>query len=274
MLRGYIESVKDGRVSGWIHAEGKSLNNKRILAFAGAQCVAAGTVGIYRKDLHDAGLGDGRLGFAIELPRGEPIDAASIAVRLDGSDLWLVQPGAVIAAARPTAWEPPPDRLQVFARCQWMLRQGWLTQIEYDFLKNLCQAGVHERSLSVKGAGGAVALAAAQDVAAQGFSIHFQRDAGARAVRVADAAALQALRQERLQGAAREYLVALHAHVTAPVGVREGSQYRSEQAPGPFPAIDYTLGERALLFWDVRTEIDAARFFATPGAAMDVLVPA
>ena len=91
MIRGAIESVQDKVVSGWIYAGPYKVRDHLVLAFSGPRCVGSGKVEIFRKDLAEAGLGDGYCGFhfPIELKPGEP--PASVVIRLADSDAALIQ---------------------------------------------------------------------------------------------------------------------------------------------------------------------------------------
>jgi hypothetical protein len=96
LIRGAIETAQDRLVSGWIYSNMQSLRDQLVLAFSGARCVGSGRVEIFRKDLADAGLGDGYCGFhfPVALERGE--HPASIVIRLADSDAALIQPGSRI----------------------------------------------------------------------------------------------------------------------------------------------------------------------------------
>ena len=91
MIRGAIEDVQPRLVSGWIYAGPYKVRDHLILAFAGARCVGTGRVEIFRKDLAEAGLGDGYCGFhfPIELRPGE--HQAAVVIRLADSDAALIQ---------------------------------------------------------------------------------------------------------------------------------------------------------------------------------------
>ncbi len=91
--------AKNDLVSGWIYATGPdSLRNRLVLAFSGARCVGQGRVEIFRRDLLDAGLGDGYCGFhfPIALEAGE--HPASVVVRPADCDAALIQAGSRVGA--------------------------------------------------------------------------------------------------------------------------------------------------------------------------------
>lgn len=91
MIRGAIETAQQRLISGWIYAPSQSLRDQLVLAFSGQRCVGSGRVEIFRKDLAEAGLGDGYCGFhfPVALEGGE--HPASIVVRLADSDAALIQ---------------------------------------------------------------------------------------------------------------------------------------------------------------------------------------
>ncbi len=94
VIRGAIETAQDRLVSGWIYCKAHPLRDQLVLAFSGARCVGTGKVEIFRKDLADAGLGDGYCGFhfPVALEKGE--HPASLVVRLADSDMALIQAGS------------------------------------------------------------------------------------------------------------------------------------------------------------------------------------
>ena len=98
MIRGAIETAEGKLVSGWIYAPSQSLRNHLVLAFSGGRCVGTGKVDIYRRDLADAGLGDGFCGFhfPIVLEAGE--HPASVVIKLADSDLALLQQASRVVA--------------------------------------------------------------------------------------------------------------------------------------------------------------------------------
>lgn len=98
MIRGALEIAEPELVAGWLYSDRIELEGQTVLAFVGRRCIGAGKVGIPRKDLAAAKLGHGRYGFhfPVALPHGE--DAAGIVVRLEGSDLSLLQAGSTVAS--------------------------------------------------------------------------------------------------------------------------------------------------------------------------------
>lgn len=99
MIRGAIEIASRSVVSGWLYSPVADLRDQLVLAFVGTRHVGTGRLEIFRKDLKEAGLGEGWSGFyfPIELKAGE--EPESVMVRLEASDLVLLQRNAVVVAA-------------------------------------------------------------------------------------------------------------------------------------------------------------------------------
>ncbi len=156
MIRGAIEVAQKTRVAGWIFSASETLRDKTVLAFVAGRCVGSGKVERFRQDLLDAKLGDGYCGFdfAVRLADGEQV--GSLIVRLQFSDMALIQSTSRIAgldeAAEPTAADLGAIKPESVS---WMMDRGMLEQPEYDFLKAIQSAGAYERGLRAgkRGAG-------------------------------------------------------------------------------------------------------------------------
>jgi hypothetical protein len=97
MIRGAIEVANRSIISGWLYSQSVDLRGQLVLAFIGTRHVGTGKVEIFRKDLKDAGLGDGFSGFYFPLtilPTDQP---EAVTVRLDQSDLSLLQQGSLVS---------------------------------------------------------------------------------------------------------------------------------------------------------------------------------
>ena len=113
MIRGAIEIANRSVISGWLYAPGLPLRDQLVLAFVGKRHVGTGKVELFRKDIKDAGLGDGYSGFYFPvtlLPGEQP---ETIVVRLDQSDLNLLHRDSVVMPAAsgpktPAAQRPVP----------------------------------------------------------------------------------------------------------------------------------------------------------------------
>lgn len=145
MIRGAIDYSSGERIGGWIYCDQAELRGRTVLAFLGADCVGAGKVEDFRQDLADAGLGDGYVGFNFGVTIPDEEDARKLLVRLEGSDLALMSPGTTVT----TSEEFTLDAGEHYSleSIEWMRQRGWLDQIEFDFLKNLSNFGVYDRSL-------------------------------------------------------------------------------------------------------------------------------
>ncbi len=148
MLQGHIDSISEGKISGWIYSEAQCVTGRRVLAFSGSQCVGAGDVGLYRKDLHQAGLDDGRLGFEIQFNGSDTISNRLLHIRLENSDFCLF-PSRFWNDLNPTK----PARLGLYSqdeidRIEWMAAQGWLTQDQYAMSKSINLMGIYQRAFS------------------------------------------------------------------------------------------------------------------------------
>ena len=148
MIRGAIEVVQKTRVAGWLHSKTQELRDSTVLAFVGTRCAGAGKVDRFRQDLLDAKLGDGYCGFDFPIKLADGESPGSVIVRLQFSDVALIQASSRVAGAEEAAVStsvdlgliPPPA-------VSWMMDRGMLEQPEYDFLRCIQTAGAYERGL-------------------------------------------------------------------------------------------------------------------------------
>lgn len=68
-VRGNIDIMDNGRFAGWAYDDEAPDSPVKIAASAGDAVIATVVADIYRKDLQNAGLGNGRHGFDLELPQ-------------------------------------------------------------------------------------------------------------------------------------------------------------------------------------------------------------
>ena len=94
MIRGAIEVANELVVQGWLYCSALPLRGTVVLAFVDASCVGSGKIDLFRSDLKQAGLGDGYSGFSIAVRLANPADAKSLVVRIESSDLTLLQKNA------------------------------------------------------------------------------------------------------------------------------------------------------------------------------------
>ena len=147
MIRGAIEVAQRTRVAGWLFSETNVLRDTTVLAFIGARCVGSGKVDRFRQDLLDAKLGDGYCGYDFPVKLAEGESAGSVIVRLQFSDMALIQPASRIIGADDRGAELGELGAIPPAGVSWMMDRGMLDQPEYDFLKCVQTAGAYERGL-------------------------------------------------------------------------------------------------------------------------------
>ncbi len=98
MIRGAIDLLENSTIGGWLYSDVVPLKNHTVLAFVDDQCIGSGTIRGFRHDLFEAGLGDGYSGFSFEISVPSGRDAA-VVVRLEGSDLSLLQKNSLVSHA-------------------------------------------------------------------------------------------------------------------------------------------------------------------------------
>src|SRR5438067_13797821 len=106
MLRGAIDLTTPDMIGGWIYSEAFGVRGLPVLAFLDDICVGAGKVTEFRRDLAEAGLGDGYLGFKFHISVSSPEDVRRVVVKLESSDALLVQQGSRIIGAEAVASGP------------------------------------------------------------------------------------------------------------------------------------------------------------------------
>lgn len=257
MIRGAIDHIASDRVGGWLFSDEGSTKTKTVLAFLDGECIGAGKVEQYREDLAGAGLGDGYVGFNFGIARVPVDDRPRVTVRIEGSDLQLVQNSASIAnknaAGAITSSAKSPSSIE------WMLGQGWLTQEEYDYLKLLGATGGYERSLrQPKSEGGGIAPA--EPIAATYLGLIAQDEVALTEVAVADVAELIALRST-LAEAFASTIVAMRAEAKGEILVTKTGVDGADMAP----ETAFAIAPDRLLLLDLSTVISAG---SAAGAAL------
>jgi hypothetical protein len=251
MLQGAIESVTGTTVTGWIYAAGGTLRGRPVLAFVDESCVGSGEVALYRKDLADAGLGDGFHGFRFPIALALPADAGRVVIRLEGSDAALLPAGSRVTSPG-AAIKPPRLSTPRKTDClRWMRSRGWLEQQEFDYLTFLDQFGVYDRILtpSKRGlASGAECLTEAKAVARDLLELHYMTEitlGEAQADAISD---LPGLFTALKSASNVDVVVAIRSSERARIGVTEGSHRTLADEPGHAPAgADYLLAPDRLL---------------------------
>jgi hypothetical protein len=151
MIRGAIEVAQKTRVVGWIYSAAEPLRGKTVLAFVGGRCVGSGEVDGFRRDLLDAKLGDGFCGFDFPVRLAENEAVGALIVRLQFSDVALLQQTSRVVGGGDMARAMPNTGLGAMqpGRVAWMMDRGMLAPPEYDFLNALQSIGAYARSLRV-----------------------------------------------------------------------------------------------------------------------------
>ena len=114
-LRGYIDEVGGGWIKGWICDPLQPHTRIELELLGGGARLARVTADGYRKDLRDAGIGDGRYAFAIPLGDGLSPQArhvlhlrlADTEIEVPGSPI-VIEPAAPAAAPAQGFYEPAP----------------------------------------------------------------------------------------------------------------------------------------------------------------------
>lgn len=271
MIRGAIENVTRNRVYGWIWSPELSVRGRTVLAFLDDACVGAGKIEEFRQDLKDAGLGDGHAGFNFDLTFPNPADAPRVVVKVEGSDVVLIQrrskvmlPGAGGAPAR--AARP----LASLSSLQWMRARGWLTQSDYDFLRFFRQLGVYERSLVVpqERPGAEPQLLDPMETARSLLMLHRMEEAEVRREALAAPRDWRRLAETQEAAAGPGAMLAIWSRNRARIPVVEGSHVQNTLvAPDSEPptGVDYAIGPDRLLFLDSRCVLGPSANFPPGG---------
>ena len=107
MIRGALETASRSNVSGWLYSKAFNLHGQLLLAFAGKRHVGSGRIELFRKDILEAGLGDGYSGFYFPVDLRPSEHPESITIRLEACDLALLHPASVILPAERVVAKPP-----------------------------------------------------------------------------------------------------------------------------------------------------------------------
>jgi hypothetical protein len=262
MLRGAIDLVQSDRIGGWIYSDVGEVGDRTVLAYVGGQCVGAGRVDLLREDLRAAGLGDGRLGFSFGISLEDPTDLPRVVVKLDGSDLALLQPSATVAKAE--LFQPSLANLE---RVDWMRQKGMLAPSEVSFLKYLQQLSAFDYSLvQARGQGAAKSeLADVRATAQNLFDLVSLRRADLRETELTLRHAEEIALAVFTEGGNPFSIVAIHAAEPGVVAVVEGSHEDPAKNVNFDGAIDYHFGPDRLLLLDLN-----ARFRFPDGKARTV----
>lgn len=149
MLRGHIDHVSASRVEGWVHSADFPVKGRRVFAFIGKTCVGGGLVDVFRRDLAEAGLGDGILGFGFDIYLEQPLPLSRLVVTFEACDFILPQTGAEMRGRDETGAVIDYEA----ERAQWrfMFGRGWLEESAYLLLSDLARFGCREMRLPESG---------------------------------------------------------------------------------------------------------------------------
>ncbi len=87
-LTGYVDAVSDGRVHGWAYDRIRPGKRLTLEVYAAGGRVGTIRAELFRQDLANAGVGDGRYGFDFALP-DSGVDPETISIKVGDSDFWL-----------------------------------------------------------------------------------------------------------------------------------------------------------------------------------------
>ena len=281
MIRGAIEVVQKNRVAGWLYSAGDPLRDKTVLAFVGTRCVGAGKVDRFRQDLLDAKLGDGYCGYDFPIKLADAETTGAVIVRLQFSDMALIQPGSRVSDAQEAAAAVGADLGAIpLASVSWMMDHGMFEQAEYDFLKCMHAVGAYERGLRAakRGAGqpadGAAERLAPEAVAQELLGLFTLSDARITATTVAAISDLAA--DPAVLRRAAVPVAALWSRERGRIRIEERSHLdgRSDGAVGEPQAgsIEYSFGPDRLLF--VHRDCRFAAQGLAPASGITVLTAA
>lgn len=274
MIRGAIESVSHNRTFGWIWSPEASVRGRTVLAFLDDECIGGGKIDGFRKDLKDAGLGDGYAGFNFNLTYANPADAPRVTVKLEGSDFALVQAGSRIALPGRAA---SVGRQMDLASLQWMRARGWLGQSDFDFLRFFRQLGVYERSLVAPTDGKleqerpAPVMLDPAVIAASMLELTRFEDVPVKREPLASLRDWRRLAEQQEAKGGPGAVFGLWSSKRARLPVIEGSHTSPPQVEAqtrPPAGTDYGVGPDRLLFLDARIVLGAAAAF--PAAGLEV----
>ena len=180
MLIGAVETVTSEEVSGWVHSHLTDLEGALALAFVDGACVGSGRVGILRKDLADAGLSHGKLGFHFPVSLPDEDAAGRLVIGLEGCEAVILQRGSkVVGGPRAEAPALVGADLPSAETIAWLRKRQAISKDESDFLTSLGEFGVAAWALQSGRAEAGGGLAVRHDQTARGI-IQLRDMAGTR----------------------------------------------------------------------------------------------
>jgi hypothetical protein len=266
MVRGAIEFCTSDQIGGWIYSEASRIRGSTVLAFVDDVCIGAGHVDQFRQDLLDAGLGDGHLGFLFHISAPTPDDISRVYVKLEGSDFALLQAGSKLSASVNDSNVIVPPSLRSEASLEWMRQRNWLTDFDFDFLKNLNLFGVYDvplRSASALDSKNGNSPISPDIVAANALQLLCLEEVSLEETTMAASDLVNM--QSRHDSASHHAVVALWSPQRSKVLVLEGSHrdYPQDENYSLKGAMHYMVAPDRLLFLDRRSLFGVTQDSAT-----------
>jgi hypothetical protein len=261
IIRGSIERATTEKIEGWIYSDAGPVRDQLILALSGEDCLGVGRVDVFRPDIADAGLGDGNCGFSFPIKvRPDAVD--SVVVKLDGSDVVLLQVGANVG--HNGSRSQPLKRSTVLwhlARLKWALKRGRISQADFDFLRTLWPMGAYERGLvRRKSADDSVVIDPWRGVARSLFEAYLALDTEIATQQVRSPAEFTLALSQVLQSPDLVTIVALHSTGQATLRALEGSHVsdgaHGEESNLAVQPTEFAICRESLIMLDCRVKAD------------------
>lgn len=171
MFRGNIDFASRTRIEGWVYCSRWSLVGARVHAFIDDECVGSGIVELFRRDLVEAGVGDGMGGFNFAISLDEDQDPRRLHIRVEDGNAIVRQPGSQLCSDRGDVGVR--NRLSP-TRLDWMLERGWMSPGQHRVLSALGEFGVaRERLGPITGEDPAMAARSALEGSRDTFELLF-----------------------------------------------------------------------------------------------------
>lgn len=252
MLKGAIDHVSAASIGGWLFTSLGSLDDSVVLAFSGDTCVGSGKIDVFRPDLLEAGMGDGRLGFSFPISVKDENEASRVYVKLEGSDAVILQPDKAAPLKRKDMFQTAqynPESLE------WMRLRGWFSPDELLFLKGMTRIGCVEYSLIARTPQAGATQKPLDHVSAakELLSLISMSGNAHQAFSVVAADANDLVAQVARHVINPHSIVALHSAQPISVQVVEGSHTEEAEVLSLEGAISYNGGPDQLLFVDLTT---------------------
>jgi hypothetical protein len=276
MFRGNIDHASRTHIAGWVYCERQSLVGARVHAFVDEQCVGSGVVELFRQDLVEAGVGDGRGGFNFAIALGDSQDPRLLHIRVESGNAIIRQPFARLAPADAgeARHSGPASNPQSLA---WMLERDWLTGEQHRLLHGLSEFGVCVQALPESTADTADQAEIRRHLQQHGAALFGLLTFTAVSAEVrSNIVASDLVPQHRLLCAAfpsTPPVIALWSPLPSCVNLVEGShRNRAPAAELKGAGIDYEFGRQQLLWFD----LDCAFRFPTGAVSsgLTAVIPA